>query len=184
MGVAEQTGTTTRWALDPSHTTIEFSVKHMMFTTVKGHFAKAQGTIVLDETDITRSSVEVEIDAASINTREERRDAHLRSPDFFDVEQHPLLTFKSTEVEREDENNLKVTGDLTIRGTTRPVVLKTEITGRGRTPFGTTVSGFSATTTINRKDYNLNWNVALEAGGWLVGDTIKVAIEAEAILQA
>jgi polyisoprenoid-binding protein YceI len=184
MSVAEQTGATTTWKLDPSHTTIEFSVKHMMFTTVKGHFAKVQGTIVLDEADITRSSVEVDIDAASIDTREERRDAHLRSEDFFHVEQHPALTFKSTRVERIADDQLKVTGDLTIRGTTRPVVLNAEITGRGRTPFGTTVAGFSATTTLNRKDFNLNWNVALEAGGWLVGDTIKVAIEAQAVLQA
>ncbi|MGI8916686.1 MAG: YceI family protein, partial [Chloroflexota bacterium] len=136
------------------------------------------------EQDMTRSSVEAEIDAASLNTRTEQRDTHLRSQDFLHVEQHPNITFKSSRVERSGGDTLKVTGDLTIRGTTREVVLDTTLTGRGKTPFGTTAAGFEAHTTINRKDFGLNWNVALEAGGWLVGDTIKIGIDAEAVLQA
>ena len=183
MSVSEQ-GTTTVWQLDPAHTAVEFSAKHMMFTTVKGHFGAVKGTIHLDEQDVTRSSVEAEIDAASLDTRTEQRDTHLRSQDFLHVEQHPTITFKSTRVERLGEDHLKVAGDLTIRGTTREVVLDTTLTGRGKSPFGTTVAGFEATTSINRKDFGLNWNVALEAGGFLVGDTIKISIDAEAVLQA
>jgi polyisoprenoid-binding protein YceI len=182
MSVAEQTAVTV-WQLDPAHTQVEFSAKHMMFTTVKGHFGKISGTIRLDEQDISRSSVEAEIDAASLDTRVEQRDTHLRSQDFLHVEQHPVITFKSTQVERVGDDRLNVTGDLTIRGTTRTVVLDATLTGRGKSPFGTTVAGFEAHTTINRKDFGLNWNVALEAGGFLVGDTIKINIEAEAILQ-
>jgi polyisoprenoid-binding protein YceI len=183
MSIAEQTAVTV-WQLDPAHTQVEFSAKHMMFTTVKGHFGKISGTIRLDEQDVSGSSVEAEIDAASLDTRVEQRDTHLRSQDFLHVEQHPLITFKSTHVEQADDDQLKVTGDLTIRGTTRAVVLDTTLTGRGKSPFGTTVAGFEAHTTINRKDFGLNWNVALEAGGVLVGDTIKITIEAEAVLQA
>jgi polyisoprenoid-binding protein YceI len=156
----------------------------MMFTTVKGHFGAVTGTIHLDEQDISRSSVEAEIDAASLDTRTEQRDTHLRSQDFLHVEQHPTITFKSTRVERAGEDRFKVAGDLTIRGTTRSVVLDTTLNGRGKTPFGTTVASFEATTTINRKDFGLNWNVALEAGGFLVGDTIKIGIDTEAVLQS
>jgi polyisoprenoid-binding protein YceI len=183
MSVSEQS-TTTVWQLDPAHTTVEFSAKHMMFTTVKGHFGTVKGTIHLDEQDISRSSVEAEIDAASLDTRTEQRDTHLRSQDFLHVEQHPTITFKSTRVEPVSGDHVKVAGDLTIRGTTREVVLDTTLTGRGKTPFGTTAAGFEATTSINRKDFGLNWNVALEAGGFLVGDTIKISIDAEAVLQA
>jgi polyisoprenoid-binding protein YceI len=183
MSVAEQTAVTV-WQLDPAHTQVEFSAKHMMFTTVKGHFGKISGTIRLDEQDLSRSSVEAEIDAASLDTRVEQRDSHLRSQDFLHVEQHPVITFKSTQVEPAGDDQLKVTGDLTIRGTTRTVVLDTTLTGRGKTPFGTTVAGFEAHTAINRKDFGLTYNVALEAGGVLVSDTIKINIEAEAVLQA
>lgn len=181
--VTEQ-GTVTTWQLDPSHTQVEFSAKHMMFTTVKGRFGSVKGTIRLDEQDISRSSVVAEIDAASLDTRTEQRDTHLRSQDFLHVEEHPVITFKSTRVERAGEDHFKVAGDLTIRGTTREVVLDTTLTGRGKSPFGTTVAGFEASTAINRKDFGLNWNVALEAGGFLVGDTIKITIDAEAVLEA
>lgn len=183
MSIAEPAAVTV-WQLDPAHTLVEFSAKHMMFTTVKGRFGTFSGTVRLDEQDIARSSVEVEIAAASLDTRVDQRDTHLRSQDFLHVEQFPVISFKSTRVERAGEDRLKVTGDLTIRGTTREVVLDTTLTGRGKAPYGATVAGFEAHTTINRKDYGLNWNVALEAGGWLVGDTIKIDIEAEAILQA
>jgi polyisoprenoid-binding protein YceI len=183
MSATEQS-TVTVWQLDPAHTQVEFSAKHMMFTTVKGHFSGIKGAIRLDEQDITRSSVDVEIDAATLDTRVDQRDTHLRSQDFLHVEQHPAITFVSTRIERVGEDQLMVTGDLTVRGVTRPVVLDTTITGRGKTPFGTTVAGFEAHGSINRKDFGLNWNVALEAGGFLVGDTVKINVEAEAILQA
>jgi polyisoprenoid-binding protein YceI len=182
MSVAEQTAVTV-WQLDPSHTLVEFSAKHMMFTTVRGRFSGVKGNVRLDERDVTRSSVEVEIDAATLDTRVDQRDNHLRSPDFLDVEQYPAITFKSTRVEQAGGDRLKVTGDLTIHGTTRQVTLDAAINGRGKSPWGTTVASFEGHTAINRKDFGLNWNVALEAGGFLVGDTIKIDVEAEAILQ-
>ncbi len=171
----------TVWTIDPKHSLVEFSVKHMMFTTAKGRFGTIQGTITLDEADLARSSVEAEIDAASVDTRDEQRDAHLRSADFFDVERYPRLTFRSTRVERLGEDRVRVTGDLTIRGTTRPVTFDAELTGRGISPWGTEVIGFRAETAINRKDFGLVWNVALETGGVLVSDTVKVLLEVEAI---
>jgi len=181
---ATTTETRTTWALDPNHTLIEFSAKHMMITTVKGSFGKAEGTIVLDESDLTRSQVDVTIDAASLETRIEQRDTHLRSADFLDVENHPTLEFHSTRIEATGENTFNVYGNLTIRGTTRPVTLKTELEGRGKTPWGAEVMGISAETRINRKDWGLNWNVALEAGGLLVGDEVKIAIHAELTQQS
>ena len=190
MSVTEQTiagrptaGQVTVWQIDPAHTLVEFSAKHMMFTTVKGRFAGVKGTIRVDGQDVTRSSVEAEIDAATLDTRTTDRDNHLRSPDFLHVEQHPTITFRSTRVERAGDDRVKVIGDLTIRGTTRQVTLDTTLNGQGKTPFGTTVAGFTAETSINRKDFGLNWNVALEAGGFLVGDTIKIQIEVEAVQQ-
>ena len=173
----------TRWEIDPAHTLVEFSAKHMMVTTVRGRFAGVKGTIVLDEGDPSKSSVTAEIDASTLDTRTEQRDNHLRSADFLHVEQHPQITFKSTKIEHARGDHYKVTGDLTIRGTTRPVTLDTTLNGQGKTPFGTEVVGFSAETSINRKDWGLNWNVALEAGGFLVGDTIKITLEVEAVKQ-
>jgi len=146
--------------------------------------ALERGTEEPDVAELARADCEPDAAHAFAEVHEAgKRDGHLRSPDFLDVEQFPYLTFKSTRVERAGEDQLKVTGDLTIRGTTRSVVLDTTLTGRGKAPFGTTVAGFEAHTTINRKDFGLNWNVALEAGGFLVGDTIKINIEAEAVLQ-
>jgi polyisoprenoid-binding protein YceI len=178
------TGQRTVWKIDPKHTLVEFAAKHMMFTTVKGHFTGVEGTIYADEANPANSSVEVTIDADSITTGVPDRDNHLRSADFLDVQNHPQITYKSTKVEPRGDNKLKVTGDLTIRGITRPVVLDAEITGRGKTPYGQEASGFAATTSINRKDWGLNWNVALEAGGVLVSDSLKIEIEAEAIKQS
>ena len=175
---------TTTWAIDPSHSLVEFGVKHMMFATVKGRFAGVRGRIDLNEADPAQSSVEVEIDAASIDTRDEKRDAHLRSADFFDAESHPVLTFKSTRVEPAGPDKLRITGDLTIRGITREVTLDATVNGRGVTPWGNEVAGYSAETQINRKDYGLGWNAALESGGVLVGDTVKISIEVEAGKQA
>ena len=171
------------WHIDPAHSEIQFSVRHMMISTVRGRFNKFSGTIAADEQNPTDAQVNVQVDTASINTREEKRDAHLRSPDFFDVEKFPYITFKSTKIERQDESNFRVHGDLTIRDVTRPVVLNVEYAGQAKSPWGTTSAGFSAQTKINRKDWGLNWNVALETGGWLVSDEIKISIEVELVKQ-
>lgn len=173
---------TTTWAIDPAHTLVELAARHMMFTTVKGRFTGVSGTIVQDAADPTRSTVEVEIDAASITTGEAQRDAHLRSADFLDVENYPKITFRGTGVEGSSER-FRVSGELAIRGTSRQVVLDAEFNGRGVNPYGKQVAGFTATTEINRKDFGLTWNVGLEAGGVLVGDTVKIAIDVQAVLQ-
>ncbi len=171
------------WQIDPTHTLVEFSVRHMMVTTVKGRFTGVSGAIVFDERDLSRSSVEAAIDAMTIDTGVEQRNTHLKSADFLEVEQYPTISFQSTRIEGSQGDHFKMMGNLTIHGVTREVVLDVEYNGSSKTPYGTTVAGFTATTTINRKDFGLNWNVALEVGGWLVGDTIKIAIEVEAVLQ-
>ncbi|HET6281716.1 MAG TPA: YceI family protein [Polyangia bacterium] len=166
--------------IDAAHSSAQFAVKHMMVATVKGEFGKVSGTINLDDKDLKASSIEANIDAASINTRNEKRDAHLRSPDFFDVAKFPVITFKSTEVKRAGEGKYRVTGDLNMHGVLRPVILevvspKAEV----KDPMGNVKRGATATTTVNRKDFGLNWNKALEAGGMLVGDTVSVTIDLE-----
>ena len=171
------------WNLDTSHSEVTFAVRHMMISTVRGKFNKFSGTIDFNEADPAKSTVDVSIDAASIDTRDEKRDGHLKSGDFFDVEKFPALTFKSTRVEKVSDNSGRVYGDLTIRDVTRPVVLDVEYAGQARSPWGTTSAGFSATTKINRKDFGLTWNVALETGGVLVGEDISIAIEAELVKQ-
>jgi polyisoprenoid-binding protein YceI len=176
-----QTETRTTWTFDPTHTHVGFKTKHMMVTTVRGQFTGITGTIVGDVTDPTLAEVDVEIDASTIDTRNEQRDAHLRSADFLDVENFPSITFRSTRIERKDEDEYKAYGDLTIHGVTRPVELDVTVNGGGKTPFGTEVIGVSAQTSINRKEFGLNWNVALETGGWLVGDKINIDIDIEAI---
>jgi polyisoprenoid-binding protein YceI len=170
----------TTWELDPSHTSIEFSVRHMMATTVKGQFEKVKGTLELDEKDITKSTVEVTIDVASVNTHEPKRDGHLKSPDFFDVAKFPTATFKSTKVQKAGKNKLKVTGDLTLHGITKPVVLEVEGPSQPyATPFGTTVRGIHATGKIDRKDFEISWNKALDSGGLLVGNEVSLDLNAE-----
>jgi polyisoprenoid-binding protein YceI len=171
------------WQIDASHSEIQFSVRHMMISTVRGRFNQFSGTIEANEQSPTAANVEVQIDAASIDTGDEKRDAHLRSPDFLNVEQYPHITFKSTKVERQGEQNGKLYGDLTIRDVTKPVVLDVEYAGMAKSPWGTVSAGFSAQTRINRKDWGLNWNVALETGGWLVSDELKVSIEVELVKQ-
>lgn len=178
-----QSPTTTSWKIDPAHTLIEFSAKHMMFTTVKGRFAGVEGTIEYDVAQPEQSKVEARIDAASIDTRAEQRDAHLRSADFFEVERYPTITFKSSKIELQGTERARMTGDLTIKDVTRPVTLEVSLNGIGKNPYGLEVAGFTAETTINRKDFGLNWNVALEAGGVLVGDTIKITLEVQAVKQ-
>ena len=172
------------WAIDPGHTVAEFGVKHLMLSTVKGRFTGVSGAIELDESDISRSRVDVVIDVGTVNTHDEKRDAHLRSDDFFAAEQFPQITFKSTKVEQNGKDRLNVSGNLTIRGVTLPVTLEVEFNGRATAPWGSEVIAYSAATTINRKDFGLTWNVALEAGGVTVGDKVKISIEAEAIKQA
>jgi polyisoprenoid-binding protein YceI len=174
----------TTWNIDSAHTHAEFAVKHMMITTVRGEFKDIQGTVDFNEAEPAKSGLDVKIGVASLDSREEKRDAHLKSADFFDAENYPYLHFVSKSVEVTGKNTGKVTGDLTIRDVTRPIVLEVEYNGSQKSPWGTSVAGFTATAKVNRKDWNLNWNVALETGGWLVGDDVKISIESEIIKQA
>lgn len=168
------------WTLDADHTQVWFAVKHMMFATVKGQFPGVSGELRLDGSDPSKSIVNVTIDAATIDTRSGQRDEHLRSADFFDVANHPHLTFVSRRIESVGGSKYRVTGDLTIRDTTREVVLDAEETGRGKDPWGQQKLGFTASTSIDRKDYGLTWNQALEAGGVLVSDEVKITIDGQA----
>ena len=176
---APQTSTST-WKIDPVHSGAEFKVKHMMISNVKGQFTAVTGVATLDETDVTKSRIEASIDAASINTRDVQRDAHLKSADFFDVEKFPTLSFKSKRVARVGGDELAVTGDLTIHGVTREVTFDVEgPTLPAKDPWGNTRIGISATTKISRKDYGLTWNAGLETGGFLVGDDVTVTLDVE-----
>jgi polyisoprenoid-binding protein YceI len=171
------------WQIDSAHSEINFTVRHMMISNVRGRFEKFSGAVDFNEEDPTRSTVDVTIDTASINTREEKRDGHLRSPDFLDAEKYPVMTFKSTRVEKTGDKTGKLYGDLTIRDVTRPVVLNVEYAGMSKSPWGAYSAGFTASTKINRKDWDLTWNVALETGGWLVGEEIKIDLELELVKQ-
>jgi polyisoprenoid-binding protein YceI len=171
------------WQIDPAHSSINFTARHMMIAKVHGRFEKFSGTVNFDENNPTNTTVDVTIDAASLNTKEAQRDGHLHSGDFFDVETYPTLTFKSTRVELIDEDTAKLVGDLTIKDITKEVVLNVEYLGQAQSPWGTTNAGFTGTTTINRKDWDLNWNVALETGGFLVGDKIQINVELELVKQ-
>lgn len=168
------------WELDPAHSGIEFSVRHLMVSTVKGRFEKIKGVLELDEKDVTKSAVEVTIDLASVNTNEPKRDTHLKSPDFFDVAKFPTATFKSTKVQKAGKNKLKVTGELSLHGVTKPVVLEVEgPTDAFKTPFGTTVRGVHATGKIDRKDFEIGWNKVLDNGGVMVGNEVGLDLNAE-----
>ena len=173
-----------RYVIDASHSHASFSVRHLMISNVRGEFQKLGGTVEYDPEHPENIKVDVSIEVASVNTREEKRDAHLRSADFFDAENHPTLTFKSKGA-MVSGDGLSVVGDLTIRGTTREVTLAVEeITQEGKDPWGNTRLGASAHTKIKRTDYGLNWNAALEAGGVLVGEEVKIQLEVEVIKQA
>ncbi len=172
------------WQLDNSHSRIGFAVKHMMVSTMRGEFKAYTGSLNLDEADFTRSTIAGEIQVASIDTRDEGRDGHLKGGDFFDAENHPTIRFASTRIVAKGENEFTVHGDLTIRGVTREIALETEYSGKHQNPWGATVTGFSATGTINRKDFGLEWNVALETGGILVGEKVKLELEVELTQQA
>jgi polyisoprenoid-binding protein YceI len=176
-----QTSTTT-WNIDPAHATAEFKVKHMMISNVKGHFGKISGKLLLDEEKVTNSRVEAVIDATSLETRELQRDAHLKSADFFDVEKFPTLGFQSTRIRVVEDGELSVEGELTIHGVTRKVTFTVEgPTPQTKDPWGNTRLGISATTKINRKDFGLTWNAALETGGILVGEDVAITLEVEFI---
>ena len=172
--------TTTTWNLDPAHTTAEFKVKHMMIANVKGRFANVSGTLIRDEADATKDRVEATIESASVDTSNDQRDGHLKSPDFFHVEKFPTLHFKSTGINLVGEGELSVEGDLTIRGVTRKVHFAVEgPTPPAKDPWGNTRIGISASTKINRKDFGLTWNAALETGGILVGDDVTITLDAQ-----
>jgi len=173
-----------QWNIDPAHTDITFVVKHMMVTNVRGSFAGVSGTIDFDPANTAAASVDITIDVNSINTGAADRDNHLRSADFFEVEKYPNMTFKSTAVEVTGDSTAKVTGDLTIRDVTKSVVLDVEFIGQGVSPFGDTRAGFEANTTINREDFGLTWNQALEAGGVLVGKDIRIMLDVQAVMVA
>jgi polyisoprenoid-binding protein YceI len=168
------------WNIDPVHSVAEFKVRHMMISNVKGQFTNLAGKITLDEADITNSQVEATIDATSINTRDLQRDAHLKSADFFNVEKFPALSFKSSRIRRTGDGELSVVGDLTIHGVTREVVFDVEgPTVPTKDPWGNTRIGLFATTKINRKDFGLTWNSALETGGVLVGDEVTISLDVQ-----
>lgn len=178
----ETTGIT-RWQIDPAHSQAEFAVKHMMFSKVRGSFSELSGHLEIDPDDLSASRVEVEIDAASIDTGQDDRDEHLRSEDFFHVEEHPAIRFESRRVEGGFDgfgDPFRVVGDLTVRGTTREVVLDATYLGEGTDPWGDTRRGFSARTTIDRRDFGLTWNQALEAGGVLVGHEVEIELQVQA----
>jgi polyisoprenoid-binding protein YceI len=170
------------WHIDPRHSLAQFSVRHMMLSKARGQFTGISGTIVDAADDPKRSSVKAAIDVTTLITGDPQRDEHLRSPDFFDVANHPTITFESRTISG-PHDHFTVTGDLTIRGQTREVTLDVTFNGQATNPYGQTVAGFTAVTQINRKDFGLNWNMALEAGGFLVGDTAAIEIELEAVRQ-
>ncbi|HEY3343695.1 MAG TPA: YceI family protein [Anaerolineaceae bacterium] len=171
------------WTIDPAHSEINFAIRHMMISNVRGRFEKFSGNVDFNEETPAASSVDVKIEAASMNTRDSNRDAHLRSPDFLNADQYPNLTFRSRTVEVVDSNHGRIHGELTMRDITRPVTLEVEYSGQAKSPWGTTSAGFTAHAVINRKEWDLTWNRGLETGGMLVGDELKVDIELEIIKQ-
>jgi len=176
------TGLTT-WSIDPAHSHVEFAVKHLMISTVKGRFAIVRGTVQTVDGDPSRSTVNIEIDVDSIDTREAQRDAHLKSPDFFDVEKFPTLTFTSTRISDVRGEDFRLIGDLTIHGVTREVALDVTSEGRGKDPWGGERAGFSATGKIKRSEFGLTWNQVLETGGFVVGDDVKIHLDVELVKQ-
>ena len=175
----------TTWQIDAAHTQVEFAVRHLMISTVRGRFSDVSGTLTVPDDDFERAQLDATIGIASIDTRESQRDGHLKSADFFDAEQHPTMAFKSRRIERSprDKNTYLVTGDLTLRGVTREIALEAVFEGQNKDPWGNTRVGFSAAGTINRKDFGLVWNQLLETGGVAVGDEVKISIDAQFVAQ-
>jgi polyisoprenoid-binding protein YceI len=175
--------TASTWTLDPMHVEVGFAIRHLMISTVRGRFGSASGVVVFDPANPANNKVDVTIDVASIDTRQEMRDNHLRSADFFDVANHPTMHFVGKRVEGDVTKKFRVVGDLTIRDVTREVTLDVTNEGSTKDPWGNERAGFSATAKLNRSDFNLNWNQALEAGGVVVGEEVKLSIDAELIRQ-
>ena len=181
---ATGTAAQTTWSIDPAHSHVGFGIRHLMISTVRGQFTDVKGTVAVDERDPTSAKIDITIATQSVTTGDEKRDGHLRSPDFFDVERFPAITFRSKRVEGRSGNSFRVLGDLTIRDVTREVVVDVELLGRAQDPGGDDRAAVEARTQINRGDYGLTWNAALEAGGVLVGDEVKISIESELLKQA
>jgi len=173
---------TTKWVLDPTHSEVTFKVKHLMFTNVSGNFTKFEATAESDDENFDNASFSFSADVDSVNTNNADRDGHLKSADFFDAAQFPTITFTSTSIAK-DGNDLKVTGDLTVHGVTKSVTLDTEFGGIQKDPWGNIKSGFSVTGKINRKDFGLSWNAALETGGVMLGEEVKLALELQFVKQ-
>jgi polyisoprenoid-binding protein YceI len=173
---------TSTWQIDPNHSAAQFAVRHLAISTVRGAFSKVSGTVQLDDKDISKSTVDVTIDAASVDTRVPDRDKDLRSDHFFDVEKYPTLSFKSTKVEQVEAGKLKVTGDLTIHGVTKQVVLEVEgPTAPVKDPWGNQRAAANASTKINRQDFGVKWNAKMDNGGWVVGDDVAITIDVELV---
>jgi len=174
---------TTKWVLDPTHSEAGFKVKHLMFTNVSGQFTKFEATATSDEEDFTNATFDFTAEVDSINTNNADRDGHLKSGDFFDAAQFPTINFKSTAVSKESSDEFKITGELTVHGVTKPVTLDVEFGGIQKDPWGNIKSGFSVTGKINRKDFGLTWNAALETGGVMLGEEVKLALELQFVKQ-
>ena len=179
MTTAPHAAPSTTWQIDPAHTDVEFSVRHLMISTVKGRFGDIAGSVAIGEHGPGTVALDVSIPVASLDTRVAQRDAHLRSPDFFDVERYPAITFRATRVEGDLGDRFRLAGDLTIRGVSREVALDVTLDGRGNDPWGNERMGYSATGTIDRRDFGLTYNQVLETGGFVVGDEIRIAIQTE-----
>lgn len=180
-GTAPQAAQVPAWDIDPAHSSAEFAVKHLMIATVTGRFKGLAGTLHLDPEAPGRASVEATVDVASVDTAAPQRDDHLRSADFFDAANHPRMTFRSTRVELTGPDQAAIAGDLTIRGTTQPVVLNATFDGSATDPWGNARLAFTGETTLNRRDFGLTWNQALETGGVLVGDKVRVTLRIAAV---
>jgi polyisoprenoid-binding protein YceI len=183
---ATQTATprkTTTWQIDPAHTHVEFAVKHLMIATVRGRFSDVTGTVMVAGDDLSRAQIEATVGVASIDTREPQRDGHLKSPDFFDVEKYPTMTFRSGRIEHasRDANQYRLVGDLTLHGVTKEIVLDATLEGMTKDPYGNNRTGFSATGKINRKEFGLGWNQLLETGGVVVGEEVKISIDTQVV---
>ncbi|MDI3297963.1 MAG: YceI family protein [Bacillota bacterium] len=180
MSATTRTGV---WKVDPAHTTVEFSVRHMMIATVRGQFNQVAGELRGDPEELASCEIEAVVQAASVDTREPDRDNHLRSADFFDAEHHPEIRFRSRRITPRDDGSYEVEGELTMRGVTRPVTLELSFEGRIRDPYGNQRAGFTLEGKINRREWGLNWNSLLEAGGVLVGDEVRIIVHVEAVRQ-
>jgi polyisoprenoid-binding protein YceI len=184
MSAIATANSTSTWTIDATHAEVGFAVRHLMISTVRGRFGAIEGTVTLDEANVANSKVDVTIDVTSIDTRQEMRDNHLRSADFFDVEKHPKMHFVSKKISGDVDGELTIVGDLTIKGVTREITLDAEFQGKGRDPWGNDRLGFEAKGKINRTEFGLGWNQALETGGVVVSEEVKLTIEVELIKQA